>query len=341
MSRVPPPLRFLAVVLGGWAMVRGAMLAPGWWVETGRATPTNEPAAEAKTLLAAPAPERGGVPESADSRSVAPAFGRQRVRRAVPVLFATMREGSAPGRSPSSERLAPRFVAPTVPSAIATATPATVFLPRQRASRWSGAAWVLLRDEGGESALAPGGTLGGSQAGARILYRVNGDPERPLALSARLYLPLRRTQGAELAAGLDWRPFARLPLHVLVERRQAIGSEGRSAFGLTLYGGHSGRLPGGLGFDTHVQAGLVGLRSRDLFVDGSARVWAPVGRFQVGGAAWAAAQPGAERLDAGPQISYRLPVGRADLRLTADWRFRLAGDAAPGSGPAFTIASDF
>jgi hypothetical protein len=31
----------------------------------------------------------------------------------------------------------------------------------------------------------------------------------------------------------------------------------------------------------------------------------------------------------------------ASLRIEADWRFRVAGSAAPGSGPALTLAVDF
>ncbi len=119
-------------------------------------------------------------------------------------------------------------------------------LPRADATRWSGSAWLLARREPGEPALAPGGTLSGSQAGARILYRVNRDPARPLALAGRLYVPLHRSAGAEVAAGVDWQPAAGLPVHILAERREALGGEGRSAFALTLYGGFSRRLPHGL-----------------------------------------------------------------------------------------------
>jgi hypothetical protein len=86
---------------------------------------------------------------------------------------------------------------------------------------------------------------------------------------------------------------------------------------------------------------MVGARSRDLFVDASVRVTAPVGPVEIGGAAWGAAQPGVARLDAGPSVSVRLPIPSANVRLQADWRFRLAGDAAPTSGPALTIAADF
>ena len=162
-----------------------------------------------------------------------------------------------------------------------------------------------------------------------------------MSLSGRAYLPLRRTSQAEVAAGIDWQPSARLPVHIVAERRQNVGGAGRSAFALTAYGGVSGRLPAGLRGEAYVQAGVVGTRSRDLFVDVSARVSAPLGPVEIGGSVWGAAQPGASRLDAGPHISYRLPVRDANIRVQADWRFRIAGDAAPGSGPALTIGMDF
>jgi hypothetical protein len=203
--------------------------------------------------------------------------------------------------------------------------------------RWSVSAWVLVRHDPGGPALAPGGTLGGSQTGARISYRLGGG----LALSARAYLPLRRAAGAEAAAGLDWRPVAAVPVNILAERRQAIGGEGRSAFGLTLYGGGSRALPRGLRLDAYGQAGIVGLRALDLFIDGAIRVSAPVGPLEIGVGARGAAQPGAARLDAGPGLSYRLPLQAANVRIEADWRFRVAGAAAPGSGPALTLATDF
>ena len=86
---------------------------------------------------------------------------------------------------------------------------------------------------------------------------------------------------------------------------------------------------------------MVGLRSRDLFADGSVRIARRLGPVELGVGAWGAAQPGVARLDAGPSLSWRLPVADANLRLQADWRFRLAGDALPRSGPALTLAADF
>ncbi len=53
---------------------------------------------------------------------------------------------------------------------------------------------------------------------------------------------------------------------------------------------------------------------------------------------WGGVQPGLYRVDAGPRLS--MNVGRG-IRLHADYRQRLAGEAAPSSGPALTIAGDF
>ena len=83
------------------------------------------------------------------------------------------------------------------------------------------------------------------------------------------------------------------------------------------------------------------MRSRDLFVDGAARVGARIGGVDVGGGVWGAAQPGLARLDIGPQASVRLPLAGTGIRLSADWRFRIAGDAAPASGPTLTVGTDF
>jgi hypothetical protein len=212
---------------------------------------------------------------------------------------------------------------------------------RARAGRWSGSAWLLLRGER-ERSLAAGGTLGGSQSGVRLAYRLNGNAARPLALNARLYAPLRDRRGAEAAVGIEWRPLATLPVNLLAERRQAIGRDGRSAFALALHGGVSDRpLPGGARLDAYGQAGVVSARSRDLFADGGARISLPAGQASLGAGLWGGAQPGAARLDAGPHASIRLPLAGENLRLAAEWRFRIAGDARPGSGPALSIGSDF
>jgi len=185
--------------------------------------------------------------------------------------------------------------------------------------------------------------LGGSQAGLRATYRLAGCGA-PLAAGLRVTAPIERPQGAEVAAGLDWQPSSRLPVHLLVERRQRLGREGRSAFGATVYGGIAEAKLGPLRLDSYGQAGIVGLKARDLFADGGLRAalpLGPAGRLRVGAGAWAAAQPRVSRVDVGPHAELRLPLGRANASLSADWRFRVAGNARPGSGPALTLATDF
>jgi hypothetical protein len=334
------PLRFLVTALALWAGMRAAILLPGWPGGTARAStdrteagPGAAGASRAPTGPVAIATAERGMPVLPPGPAPEPVwrapFG------ALPQPAIRMIAGPAPvPPSPSS---------PTVPAvaparAAPAAVPAIPFQPPgPGTSRWSVSAWLLVRDEGRDRALAPGGTLGGSQAGARVTYGLGGG----FSLSGRAYLPLRRPAGAELAAGLDWRPVAALPFNLLAERRQRLGREGRSAFAVTLYGGASRALTPRLRLDLYGQAGVVGLRSRDLFADGSLRLARRIGPVELGAGAWGAAQPGAARLDAGPGLSWRLPVRDANIRLQADWRFRLAGDAAPRSGAALTLATDF
>jgi hypothetical protein len=56
---------------------------------------------------------------------------------------------------------------------------------------------------------------------------------------------------------------------------------------------------------------------------------------------WGGAQRGAARLDVGPAASLSLPIADRNLRLSFEYRRRVAGRAAPGSGPVLAIGSDF
>lgn len=342
MRGPPPPLRFLAVVIGVWVCGRAAVPVAGWWTEE---TPTAATAPVPAAAAAAPSPSAAAGARSASSARRISRAPKASLVNGVPYGGGTIRYSPLPAFLPAPPDVtrAPLGAPAVAMAGGATAAARPCFAPLARpppvsaaASRWSGSAWILARGGDGP-ALAPGGTLGGIQAGARVLYGFAGG----LALSARLYAPLGPTRGAEGAAGLDWRPSARLPFHLLAERRQAVGREGRSAFALTLYGGGGRDLPYGLRIDAYAQAGIVGARARDPFVDASVRLVRPVGPVEIGAGAWGAAQPGLSRADAGPSFSYRLPVGGANFRLQADWRFRLAGGAAPGSGPALILAADF
>jgi hypothetical protein len=345
------PLRFLAVVVGGWIGFRLVILVPDWVREASEpeapqaSAPISEIAVEEAAPLTAKAPLIANPAPLAVLASspnwirshAAPGLLRQPVGR--PLGVAELITAAVHGTGDATIRPGPPPLFPRTELASAIPNPTATRSPHQ--SRWSGSAWLLLRG-GGNGGLAPGGTLGGSQAGARFAYRVNDDPHRPLTLNARLYSPLERPRGAEIALGIDWRPFATLPVHVLAERRQRIGREGRSDFALSLYGGAERRLLAGrLRVDAYGQAGVVGIEERDLFADGQARAGIVAGRLEIGAGIWGGAQPGAARLDAGPQASARLSVLGANVRASAEWRFRVAGDASPGSGPALTIGTDF
>lgn len=209
---------------------------------------------------------------------------------------------------------------------------------RPRLDRLSMTAWAMLRRDPAPTSLASGGMLGGSQSGARILWRFN--PR--LAASIRTTAPLGGVQQtAEFAAGLRWQPFGHIPVALTAERRQSFGRDaGRSAFALFAEGGVYGRpVIAGFDLDAYMQGGVVGIRRHMAFVDGSATLTRPVWRqFSAGFGLWGGAQPGLSRIDAGPRLSMR--VGRS-MRVHLDYRQRLAGTAAPGSGPVVTIAGDF
>ncbi len=339
--RGSPPLRFLAIVIGGWAALRTALIAPLWPPPHGGAV------SAAVRSGARPAPYK-----PPDVRPP-PRAERAAVRR--PISFAAIWPPSRPApRRPNPAWAAPSLppapigdgpAAPVAKAALSPSPPPLAALPPRPeaapAGRWSLFGWAFVR-RGDSPSLAAGGLLGGSQAGARLAYRLNRDPERPLALSVRLSAPLRRPAGAEAALGVSWKPGRRVPVQILAERRQALGTDGRSAFALTAYGGVGDVALGPFRIDAYAQAGLVGARSRDAFGDGSIRLSLPLGdRARFGAGAWAAAQPGLSRLDLGPQAAIRLPAAGRSITVAADWRVRTAGNAAPGSGPTLTVSTDF
>lgn len=346
-----PPLRFLGIVLGGWVCARAAMLMPGW-MESDRGAITS--VAPPATAIADKAPS---LPPMFDPPILLSGVG------AVTTSDPNMHRNSelkritlppSGGHAPQPGTLvAAQLGTPAPPTAVSRKDLATTpALSLSRAgpaghisSRMSASAWLFVRRGDAPQLAAASAMLGGSQAGARFGYRLNDDPDRPLALSARFYSPLRDQRGAEASLGVEWKPMGRLPISLLAERRQAIGRDGRSAFAVMAFGGLSDRkLAGPLILDTYAQAGLVGAKSRDAFIDGAIAIALPVEEAQnarIGAAIWGAAQPGISRVDLGPQASYRLRTNGGSVRIAAEWRMRILGDAAPASGPALTLSTAF
>ena len=234
------------------------------------------------------------------------------------------------------------------PSASA-ATPAIgePFWMQRPLAGWSLGGWLHLRDGSGAApgGIAAAGQLGGSQAGLRLAYGF-GESGR-LRAYGRATVALERVRQRELAFGLAYAPLARLPVDVAVERRVAVGREGRDAFAAMVVGGVSEvALPGSFRLDAFAQAGVVGAERADLFADGAVVVDRPMGvdersPLRLGALAAGAAQPGASRVDVGPRLTLRLPDVGEGGRIALDWRHRIAGEARPDSGLALTLAADF
>jgi len=164
---------------------------------------------------------------------------------------------------------------------------------------------------------------------------------RTISSSLRSSSSVGGVRYAELAAGVRYKPMAAIPIAFNLERRQALNEwGGRSAFALLVEGGLYQRPMFGIAnLDFYAQGGVVGFKSRDLFFDGAATFTRSLWRnWAAGLGVWGGVQPGLYRVDAGPRLT--MNVGRG-IRLHADYRQRLAGEAAPSSGPALTIAGDF
>jgi hypothetical protein len=340
------PLRFVGGVIGLWTVARLAVLmpypAPLALDAPAKADPFDAPLATARPLARVAAVEETGIVERA---GMPPAFviGLHAGRQAFPIRFAMSSETVPPSleRSHESASRVPNDQAPAnlSPSGLIALPAATA----SRASRWSGNLYMFRRGDGGTAALASGGQLGGSQAGARVAYRL--DRAGHLAVAGRLSTPLDDMRGAEGAIGLDWHPLPAAPMRLSIERRVDLGGRGRDAWSAYAAGGFW-RQSGRIVLDGYAQAGVVGARRHDLFADGALRAGyrAEIGggrSLTLGAGAWAAAQPRVERVDVGPRAALGFSAGGMPLTLAAEWRVRVVGDAAPGSGLALTLAADF
>jgi hypothetical protein len=366
-----PSLRFLAVALFGWGAFRAATLGmlPGaeiFRIDPSEAkapplTPTFFPPIEP---LAPPSADPVGAElRAAGYPTVQAGYATPRTV-VVPVYYPAPVSGP-PTRGPTRlagalpiprahffspipaldewplSRIAGSSLPPLRSTVAAPGQSIPLALKKRGMDRLQLTAWALLRAQSagiaGSPSLASGGSLGASQAGARLTYNFT----RQVAATLRSSSDVGR-RGGEVAAGVRIQPVPGIPLWVDAERRQRIGryGNGRSAFALFFEGGVYGRrMPLEFLLDAYLQGGVVGFRSRDGFIDGGLTLTRPVYKqFSAGLGVWGGAQPGLYRVDAGPRLTMRV---RDNLRVHFDWRQRLAGNASPGSGPAITLAGDF
>lgn len=245
--------------------------------------------------------------------------------------------GGAPPMLDSGQPMPAASAPAPAPAAAAQTTPSfgELKLPRLP-DRLSVSSWAMMRNQSGSDSLASAGQLGGSQAGARLLWRFN--PR--LSASFRTSAPINSQRGVEAALGVRYTPVAKWPVAVTLERRHAFRDYGQSAFALFAEGGVYDRpMPWGSRLDSYFQGGVVDFNNPDWFIDGQAAVTRPVWRnLSAGLGVWGGAQPGLSRLDVGPRASLRMG-GR--MRVHLDYRHKLLGNAAPGSGGVVTLAGDF
>ncbi len=219
---------------------------------------------------------------------------------------------------------------------------------RRLGRRWSGDAYALFRD-GGAVGAAASPVLGGGQTGGSLAWTLDPLARRPVAVVAR-FNAATESNGAldnsssQAAFGLRWRP--RPGVSISAERLVAIGETARNDWALRVAGGADGKR-GRIEWTGYGEAGVLG--AGDVFVGAQARAAVPVYRsakaaFLAGAGAWTSIQSGgvtSGRFDVGPSLVMRTPMGRIDVDVSADWRFRVAGNALPGSGPALTMSTGF
>ncbi len=322
------PLRFLATTLTIWATLR---VVAHWPDETPSAIRIAEVAASGKAV-------RAVAPDAAD---------RVRAPQALRITARVAGQIRIPAGA-ASPAAVPIAQAPTVAVPLVTSTGSAALPPgasiatlayqpsSDRPGRWGFSIWGIARD--GRSGTLTTSQLGASQIGARATYLI--DRSARLAVAGRISAPLRG-RDREAALGLDWQPSA-ASVHVIAEQRLPL--DGGASRPAVLVAGGLGPAVIGSGFRVEGYGQAGGVLRRGLFADAAVRLTKPITPttpIHLGIGMWGGAQRNAARLDLGPTAAIVLPVAGRAIRLTLDWRHRIAGDASPGSGPALSIGGDF
>ncbi|MBO9574651.1 MAG: hypothetical protein J7494_02835 [Sphingobium sp.] len=354
MSGAGKPLHFLGWVLGGWLVLRIGIVAMPMPApqseereESSPETERKKPPIAARTDRAVsglPVQRTSGRTDGSTAHHV-PLIHRPALELAILVPV----DSGASNRASALSMLvsASREQAPPTPMESPAPQPAASSLPPPaRMSRWSLTGWLLWRQDT-RASLAQAPLLGGSQSGIRLDYHLWSKGGRSLAVYGRLTRALERPFAEEAAVGVALRPVEGVPVSIMAERRQKLGTGGRSGFAFLAAGGIGPKpIVPRLELEGYGQAGVVMSPDAAGFADGKLALdyrlmpkSAP--DLAIGFSVSGGAQPGVARLDIGPELRLRLPVAGGHVRLSAEWRQRIAGAARPASGPTLALVADF
>lgn len=371
-TRRGQPLIALAVLLTGWVAVRAAIWQPPFALpeqdvakpatlfakvqQVQRSAGGMATSATAGQLATDELSDAAAQPSAPTNWPLAPLPNQSAAPAVVPPLPAPVPARIAAGHQLLWLAALSQLPLPPEMAALQNGTPTrqgvTPFPYRapEASRRWSVDGWILWRQGGAgmtSSGMAPA-SYGASQAGAVIRYRLApGSAHRP-TLYLRASTALRQPRDEEAAIGFAARPLAGIAVAATAELRATHLANGvalRPAVAL-ISEFPPLKLPLGMRAEAYGQAGYVMGKGATAFVDGQLRIDRPLvklGRAELraGGGAWGGAQGGAARADVGPSATLGVPLGTGGARVAVDWRFRIAGNAAPSSGPAITLSAGF
>ena len=252
------------------------------------------------------------------------------------------------GSRPSDNAPYQRGVGPIAPGVTYAPEAAREMGSTSAAQRWSMDLWALWRDDTTTQLTSGRPSYGRSQIGAALRYRLDPSSGHAPEAHLRATRALEGEQETDVAAGLSARPFPSVPVRLAAEARVTETDRGTELRGAAYAVSELPpvTLPGGFTGEAYVQGGYVTGEFATPFVDGQARITRELAgndqfRLTAGAGAWAGAQDDANRLDVGPSAGVTFDLGSARGRVSADYRFRIAGDAEPSSGPALTLTAGF
>jgi hypothetical protein len=367
MDRIPGrPLLFLFLVLGGWIGGRALngglepayQILPSPKAATLAAPLSNVPLVPQQWQTASPIPELFAEnPHQIPAHKIARTLSYSHSSAALPWAA----EGQPPGISllkrvaPAESPINLRGTTPRPQvlgteagsnSSVARIGPDVTATGQNHGKRVSVYAYGFWRASGTpvRSGLAPAPQYGGSQAGLIAKWDPIGAAQVGPALLVRTSFAPSGNQ-REIAMGITWQAIKDIPVSLTVERRFRWPEP--DAFSGYLSGGIDNvKLVGPAKLQVFAQGGYLAGKSKTGFFDIQSRANLPVadiGKTQLfaGTGIWAGGQRGGSRLDIGPSFETVIPVAQTSLRLSADWRFRVAGRASPASGPTLTVSSGF